>query len=73
MSFRLFYPKIVCVLGASSRQLASDITENPHQYRVYSGALAGQSQNISRYDLPDPGVYREFFRYFANYSNESMV
>ncbi|XP_054161022.1 sarcalumenin-like [Oppia nitens] len=48
--------------GASSRQLAIDITENPLKYRVYSGAALGQSQNISKYDLPDPGVYREFFR-----------
>lgn len=48
--------------GASSRQLATDISENPHQYRIYSGAFVGQLQNVSRYDLPDPGVYREFFR-----------
>ena len=48
--------------GASSRQLAADISENPHQYRIYSGAFIGQLQNVSRYDLPDPGVYREFFR-----------
>ena len=48
--------------GASSRQLATDISENPHQYRIYSGAFIGQLQNVSRYDLPDPGVYREFFR-----------
>lgn len=48
--------------GASSRQLAVDISENPHQYRIYSGAIIGQLQNVSRYDLPDPGVYRDFFR-----------
>ncbi|XP_075591436.1 sarcalumenin isoform X1 [Dermatophagoides farinae] len=48
--------------GSSSRQLAADIAENPHQYRIYSGAFMGQLQNVSRYDLPDPGVYREFFR-----------
>jgi hypothetical protein len=56
--------KGIFTFGSSSRSLAADITENPHQYRIYSGAVAGQSQNISRYDLPDPGVYREFFRYF---------
>ncbi|RWS12663.1 sarcalumenin-like protein, partial [Dinothrombium tinctorium] len=48
--------------GASSRSLAAEITENPAQYRVFSGAVAGQSQNISRYDLPDPETYKEFFR-----------
>ncbi|UXI21754.1 hypothetical protein NH340_JMT07697 [Sarcoptes scabiei] len=49
--------------GSSSRQLATDISENPHQYRIYSGAFIGSLQNVSRYDLPDPGVYREFFRH----------
>jgi GTPase SAR1 family protein len=64
---------IDCYLGAyyrnagffsfgTDKKLATDITENPHQYRIFSGAVAGQSHNISRYDLPDPAVYREFFR-----------
>lgn len=57
-----FRNKGLFTFGDSSRRLASDITENPHQYRIYSGTLMGQLQNISRYDLPDPGVYREFFR-----------
>lgn len=49
--------------GASARKLASEITENLQQYRVFSGAMSsGPAQNISRYDLPDPEVYREFFR-----------
>ncbi|RWS25603.1 sarcalumenin-like protein [Leptotrombidium deliense] len=48
--------------GSGSRLLAAEITENPSQYRVFSGAVAGQSQNISRYDLPDPETYKEFFR-----------
>ena len=54
--------KGIFTFGSSSRTLASDITENPHQYRIYTGAVVGQLSNISRYDLPDPGVYKEFFR-----------
>jgi hypothetical protein len=54
--------KGIFTFGASSRLLATDITENPLKYRVYSGAVLGHSHNISRHDLPDPGVYREFFR-----------
>ena len=57
--------------GSSSRQLAADIAENPHQYRIYSGAFMGQLQNVSRYDLPDPGVYREFFRLVSLFSNDN--
>lgn len=48
--------------GQSAKKLATDITENPHNYNIFKGALAGVTQNVSRYDLPDPDVYREFFR-----------
>jgi len=48
--------------GSSSRKLASEITENPQEYRIFSGTVAGQGTNISRYDLPDPSIYKEFFR-----------
>lgn len=50
------------MFGTSAKKFASEITENPNQYRVFSGALAAQAQNISRYDLPDPELYRDFFR-----------
>lgn len=48
--------------GAAAKKIALEITENPHQYSIFSGAVVSQLQNISRYDLPDPSVYREFFR-----------
>jgi hypothetical protein len=48
--------------GQGAKKLAADITENPHNYNIFKGALAGITQNVSRYDLPDPDVYREFFR-----------
>lgn len=48
--------------GAAAKKIALEITENPHQYSIFSGAVVNQLQNISRYDLPDPALYREFFR-----------
>lgn len=48
--------------GQAAKKLATDISENPHNYNIFKGALAGITQNVSRYDLPDPDVYREFFR-----------
>lgn len=48
--------------GKTATKLARDITENPQNYNIFKGALAGITQNVSRYDLPDPDVYREFFR-----------
>lgn len=48
--------------GSSVKKLGQEITENPHQYNIFAGSLASLSQNVSRYDLPDPALYREFFR-----------
>lgn len=48
--------------GSSLKKLGQEITENPHQYNIFAGSLASLSQNVSRYDLPDPALYREFFR-----------
>lgn len=44
----------------SKHKLAEDIIENPHNYNIYEGMSL--LTNISRYDLPDPEVYRDFFR-----------
>lgn len=44
----------------SKHKLAEDIIENPHTYNIYEGMSL--LTNISRYDLPDPEVYRDFFR-----------
>lgn len=54
--------KPLFAFGQAAKKLATDITENPHTYNIFKGALAGITQNVSRYDLPDPDVYREFFR-----------
>lgn len=54
--------KPLFTFGSQAKKLATDISENPHNYNIFKGALAGITQNVSRYDLPDPDVYREFFR-----------
>lgn len=42
------------------RQISGKIIENPQDYHIYEGLST--LTNISRYDLPDPDVYRDFFR-----------
>lgn len=54
--------KPLFTFGQAAKKLSQDITENPHNYNIFKGALASVTQNVSRYDLPDPDVYREFFR-----------
>ena len=44
----------------SNHKLMEDIVENPHAYHIYEGMSL--LTNISRYDLPDAEVYRDFFR-----------
>ena len=44
-----------------NRKLVADaIIEHPQDYHIYEGLST--LTNISRYDLPDPDVYRDFFR-----------
>lgn len=42
------------------KQVADAIIEHPQDYHIYEGLST--LTNISRYDLPDPDVYRDFFR-----------
>ncbi|CAH1982874.1 unnamed protein product [Acanthoscelides obtectus] len=42
------------------KQVAEEIIEHPQNYHIYEGLST--LTNISRYDLPDPDVYRDFFR-----------
>ena len=44
----------------SRNVLSQDIIENPHSYSLYDSL--SQLTNISRYDIPDPEMYRDFFR-----------
>ncbi|XP_050314072.1 AT-rich interactive domain-containing protein 4B [Anthonomus grandis grandis] len=42
------------------KQVANEIIEHPQDYHIYEGLST--LTNISRYDLPDPEVYRDFFK-----------
>lgn len=45
---------------SNKRKVADDIIDNPQNYQIYEGLSI--MTNVSRYDLPDPDIYREFFR-----------
>lgn len=47
-------------LFGNKKQIADQIIEHPQNYHIYEGLST--LTNISRYDLPDPEVYRDFFR-----------
>lgn len=47
-------------LFGNKKQIATQIIDNPQNYHIYEGLST--LTNISRYDLPDPEVYRSFFR-----------
>ncbi|KAL0273421.1 UNVERIFIED_CONTAM: hypothetical protein PYX00_006086 [Menopon gallinae] len=42
------------------KKISDDIIENPQKYHIYEGLST--LTNISRYDLPDPDVYKDFFK-----------
>lgn len=44
----------------NKKEISDKIIENPQDYHIYEGLST--LTNISRYDLPDPDVYRDFFR-----------
>ncbi|XP_017873322.1 PREDICTED: sarcalumenin isoform X5 [Drosophila arizonae] len=47
-------------LFGNKKRIADDIIDHPQNYHIYEGLST--LTNISRYDLPDPDVYRDFFR-----------
>ncbi|RXG70101.1 Sarcalumenin [Armadillidium vulgare] len=54
----------------SKHKLAEEIVENPHAYNIYEGISL--LTNISRYDLPDAEVYRDFFRIHSLYNFRTL-
>lgn len=44
---------------AKKKDISDRIIESPQDYHIYEGLST--LTNISRYDLPDPDVYRDFF------------
>ncbi|XP_068152252.1 uncharacterized protein [Drosophila tropicalis] len=47
-------------LFGNKKRISDDIVDHPQNYHIYEGLST--LTNISRYDLPDPEVYRDFFR-----------
>lgn len=47
-------------LFSNKKAVSDKIIENPQNYNIYEGLST--LTNISRYDLPDPEVYLDFFR-----------
>lgn len=47
-------------LFGNKKKISDGIVEHPQDYHIYEGLST--LTNISRYDLPDPEVYRDFFR-----------
>ncbi|XP_076335113.1 sarcalumenin-like [Tachypleus tridentatus] len=56
---------------SNKKKVADDITEHPNQYNIYEGLSS--LTNVSRYDLPDPLVYRDFFRLHALYEFKPLA
>lgn len=55
-----------------NRKLIADaIIENPQNYHIYEGLST--LTNISRYDLPDPETYRDFFRLNPLYEFQQLT
>ncbi|XP_011501481.1 PREDICTED: sarcalumenin [Ceratosolen solmsi marchali] len=50
---------------AKKKDISDQIIENPQDYHIYAGLST--LTNISRYDLPDPDVYQDFFHLNALY------
>ncbi|XP_015123869.1 sarcalumenin [Diachasma alloeum] len=54
----------------NKKEISDRIIENPQDYHIYEGLST--LTNISRYDLPDPDVYRDFFRLNPLYDFPSL-
>jgi len=52
------------------KKVAQDIIDNPSKYHIYEGLST--LTNISRYDLPDPDTYRDFFNVHPLYDFQSL-
>ncbi|KAK7595472.1 hypothetical protein V9T40_013297 [Parthenolecanium corni] len=52
------------------KKISEDIIEHPQNYHIYEGLST--LTNISRYDLPDPEVYRDFFRLHPVYEFQKL-
>ncbi|XP_065201512.1 sarcalumenin [Planococcus citri] len=55
---------------ANKKKINDDIIEHPQNYHIYEGLST--LTNISRYDLPDPAVYKDFFRLHPIYEFQRL-
>lgn len=55
----------------NKKAVADDIVENPHAYHIFEGLST--LNNISRYDLPDSDVYKDFFRLHKLYDFKPLA
>ncbi|KAI8437617.1 hypothetical protein MSG28_011876 [Choristoneura fumiferana] len=55
----------------NKKLIADAIIENPQNYHIYEGLST--LTNISRYDLPDPETYRDFFRLNPLYEFQQLA
>jgi len=57
-------------LFGNKKKISGEIVEHPQNYHIYEGLST--LTNISRYDLPDPDTYRDFFRLNALYEFKKL-
>uniref|UniRef100_A0A146M1R5 Sarcalumenin n=1 Tax=Lygus hesperus TaxID=30085 RepID=A0A146M1R5_LYGHE len=55
----------------NKKKVSDDIIEHPQNYHIYEGLST--LTNISRYDLPDPDVYKDFFRLNPVYEFQQLA
>lgn len=56
---------------SNKKNVAKLITENPREYNIFEGL--GSMTNVSRYDLPDPNTYKEFFKQHPLYDFKPLA
>jgi len=57
-------------LFGDKKKVAQDIIDNPSKYHIYEGLST--LTNISRYDLPDPDTYKDFFNVHPLFDFETL-
>ncbi|KAF6216096.1 hypothetical protein GE061_000434 [Apolygus lucorum] len=55
----------------NKKKVSDDIIEHPQNYHIYEGLST--LTNISRYDLPDPDTYKDFFRLNPVYEFQQLA
>ncbi|XP_054708235.1 sarcalumenin-like [Uloborus diversus] len=56
---------------SSKKNVAKLITENPLEYNIFEGLSS--MTNVSRYDLPNPATYKEFFKLHPLYDFKPLA